>query len=93
MSDLLNKGNDSSFVGDQENIRRQHNEKIEASKQLLSEWIEDNRRPGDGGTIIIALLELGIERHLDRGFDEKSAADLIQGVLRKVARRRLGPLQ
>ena len=92
MSDPLANDNEVLSSASDEAARRKHDLKIQATKQFLTEWIEDNRRPGDGGTIIIALLELGLERHLDR-FDDKSAADLVQGVLRKVVQRRRGPLQ
>jgi hypothetical protein len=36
----------------------------------------------------VALIELGIERHLDRFPDEKSARDLMNGILAKVLTRR-----
>jgi hypothetical protein len=89
MSDPTAKDDDAAFAANAEAIRRGHDEKIQATKQALSKWVEANRRPGNGGTIILALLELGIESHLEH-FDEKSATDLVQGVLRKVLQRRLG---
>ena len=92
MSDPLANDNEVSFANDDAKVRRQHDLKIQALKRLLADWIDDNQQYGNHGTIILALLELGIERHLDH-FDEKSAADLSQGVLRKVLQRRLGPLQ
>jgi hypothetical protein len=92
MSDLRPEDDDVAVDANAEAIRRGHDEKIRAIKHALIQWAEANQRPGNHGTIILALLELGIERHLEH-FDEKSAADLIQGVLRKVLRRRLGTLQ
>ena len=52
------------------------------------EWAAEQTRPGNGGAITLAMLELGIERHLNIFPDEQSAADLVQGVLRKVLSRR-----
>jgi hypothetical protein len=43
--------------------------------------------PGSGGVITVALLELGIERHLRICATEKSVRDLFEGVLRKVLGR------
>jgi hypothetical protein len=83
---------DEALAAHVETIRPGHDEKIQATKHELSQWVEAIQRPGNHGTIFLALLELGIERHLEH-FDEKSANDLIQGVLRKVLQRRLGPLQ
>ena len=92
MSNPRTKRVGKTLNANSETIRREHDLKIQATKGLLAEWVEDNRGPGDGGTIILALLELGIEHHLDN-FGERSAADLVHGVLRKVVQRRLGPLQ
>jgi hypothetical protein len=77
----------------QEKIRRGHDAKIHAAKHAIAKWAEDHERPGNGGTMTLALLELGIERHLEHFPDEKSATDLVQGVLRKVLQRRRGPMQ
>jgi len=77
---------------DSDALRRAHDENIQTAKRALSDWIRANELPGNRGTIILALIELGIERHLEH-FDEKSAAELTQGVLRKVLQRRLGTLQ
>ena len=86
MPDLPNT-NDSA-----ETDRREHDENIQATKRALIQWIESNQGSGNRGTIILALLELGVERHLEN-FDEKSAAEPTQGVLRKVAQRRRDQLQ
>jgi hypothetical protein len=83
---------DVAFDADAEAIRRAHDENIQATKRALTDWIKANERPRNRGTVILALIELGIERHLEH-FDEKSAADLTQGILRKVLQRRLGSLQ
>jgi hypothetical protein len=44
--------------------------------------------PGSEGVFTSALLELGIERHLDGFADEKAARDLVQGALNKMLKRR-----
>ena len=80
------------LFADFEKDRRRHDLKIRALKHQLAEWIEELQQPGNHGTITLAMLELGVERHLAR-FDEKSAADLLHGVLEKVIKRRRGPLQ
>jgi hypothetical protein len=75
-------------------IRRGFDARIRVTKEALAKWAANNEQLGASGTITVAMLELGIERHLDLfPDDEKSAADLVQGVLRKVLRRRRGPLQ
>jgi hypothetical protein len=87
------KDDDAAFAANAEAIRRGHDAKIQATKSEIDQWAKANERPGNGGTITLALLELGIERHLELFPDEKSATDLVEGVLRKVLRRRRGPLQ
>jgi hypothetical protein len=84
---------DAALAANVKTIRRGLDAKIQAIKSEIAQWAEANTQPGNGGTITLALLELGIERHLELFPDEKSATELVQGVLRKVLRRRRGPLQ
>jgi hypothetical protein len=93
MSDSTTKDDDAAFAANVETIKRGHDAKIQITKGEIARWAEDNARPGNGGTITLALLELGIERHLDLFPDEKEATDLVEGVLKKVLRRRRGPMQ
>jgi hypothetical protein len=86
------KDDDAAFAANAETIRRGHDAKIQATKDAIDLWVAATARPGNGGTITLALLELGIERHLEHFPDEKSATDLVQGVLRKVLRRQRGPM-
>lgn len=92
MSIPPNKESDDAFAANVETIRRGHDEKTQATKRELRQWVDANQHWGNYGTINRALLELGIERQLEL-FDEQSASDLVQGVLRKVLQRRLGRLQ
>jgi hypothetical protein len=87
------KDDDAAFAANAETIRRGLDAKIQATKDAIAKWTEARERPGNGGTITLALLELGIERHLDHFPDEKDATDLVHGVLRKVLHRRRGPMQ
>ena len=94
MSDPATKDDAAALEANIETIRRGHDAKIEEIKHALVHWAaEAQMRPGLGGTITLALLELGIERHLEHFPDEKSATELVQGVLRKVLQRRRGPMQ
>jgi hypothetical protein len=85
--------NDPADNDQSEIIRRGFDARILEIKLALAQWAEANQQPGNSGAITVAMLELGIERHLDHFPEEKSATDLVQGVLRKVLRRRRGPLQ
>jgi hypothetical protein len=94
MSAPATKDDAAALNADIETIKRSHDAKIRATKQALARWAaEVQERPGQGGTITLAMLELGIERHLEHFPDEKSATELVQGVLRKVLQREHGPLQ
>jgi preprotein translocase subunit SecA len=73
-------------------IKRGFDAKVAEAKHSLAQAAETVAQTGLSGAITIALLELGIERHLEH-FDEKSAMELAQGVVRKVMLRRGGPLQ
>jgi hypothetical protein len=91
---LLTVGNDADaqLAANIATIRQGFTAQIEAMKDSLAVWVEENSTRGNGGVITVALLELAIERHLNH-FDEKSAADLMQGALDKVLRRKRGPVQ
>jgi hypothetical protein len=94
ISDPATKDDAAALSVDIETIKRGHDAKIQAAKQALARWAaEAQERPGQGGTITLAMLELGIERHLEHFPDEKSATELVQGVLRKVLQQRRGPVQ
>lgn len=75
-----------------QNLQAAHDAKIRECKRLIAQWL-DVSVLRQSGTITLALLELGIERHLNLFPDEKSATDLVQGALRKVLERRRGPGQ
>lgn len=72
---------------DREANRRAQDVRIQATKHALAGWVSANARPGTHGAVTLALLELGIERHLEISPDEKSARDFVGGVLRKVLER------
>lgn len=90
---MTTKDDEARLAANIEANRRGHDAQILATKQAIAQWASDHERPGNGRTITLALLELGMERHLDLFPDEKETADLVQGVLRKVLRRRRGPMQ
>ena len=73
---------------DKEARQRNFDAKIAEAKAGIERLIEPHALPGAGGVLIVALLELGIERHLNRFPDEKAARDLVNGVLNKVLKRR-----
>jgi hypothetical protein len=73
-------------------IKQGFTAKVDAMKDSLAVWAKEHSTRGNSGVITIALLELAVERHL-KYFDEKSAADLMQGALNKVLRRKRGPVQ
>ena len=58
--------------------------KVQEMKDGIAAMLEPHALPGSGGVITLALLELGIERHLRISATEQSARDLFDGVLRKV---------
>jgi hypothetical protein len=93
MSDPTTKDDDAAFAANAETIRRGLDAKIQATKNAIAQWAAANEQPGNGGTITLAMLELGIERHLEHFPDEQSATDFVLGVLRKVLQRRRGPMQ
>ncbi|MGP0000883.1 MAG: hypothetical protein ACLPKW_24520, partial [Acetobacteraceae bacterium] len=51
-------------------IKQGFTAKIEAMKDSLAVWVEENSTRGNSGVITVALLELAVERHL-KDFDEK----------------------
>lgn len=67
--------------------------KVQEMKAGIARLIEPHQLPGAGGVITLALLELGIERHVTLCPDEKSTTDLVLGAVRKVLRRRDGTTQ
>jgi hypothetical protein len=62
--------------------------KVEETKNGIARLIEPHAGSGSGGIVTLALLELGIERHLQISPTEKSARVLLDGVLKKVLDRR-----
>lgn len=62
--------------------------KVAEAKTGIDRLIQPHALPGAGGILTLALLELGIERHLNIAPDEKSARALVEGVLQKVLKRR-----
>jgi hypothetical protein len=58
--------------------------RVREMKDGIEAMLEAHALPGSGGVITLALLELGIERHLRGCSTEQSARDLFEGVLRKV---------
>jgi hypothetical protein len=83
---------DAQLAANIDTIKQGFTVQVEAMKDSLTVWAEENATRGNGGAITVALLELAVERHLQH-FDEKSAADLMQGALDKVLRRKRGPVQ
>lgn len=57
-------------------------------KADIEQLIEPHARHGKSGVVIIALLELAMERHLRRFPDQGSTRALVEGVLDKVLTRR-----
>ena len=69
--------------------KQQMDARIAEAKAGIAKLIEPHASlPGTGGVFTLALLELGIERHLGLFPDEKAARDLVEGVLNKVLNRR-----
>jgi hypothetical protein len=83
---------DAQLAANVATIRQGFTVQVEAMKDRLAVWIEENSTRRNSGVITVALLEFAVERHL-KLFDEKSAADLMQGALNKVLRRQRGPVQ
>ena len=66
-------------------MSRATNSKVEEMKEGIARMIQPHALPGSNGIITLALLELGIERHLrNSSTHEKSARALLDGVLKKV---------
>jgi hypothetical protein len=72
----------------QDDHQRRLDISVAESKAGIARLIEPHAARGAGGVMTVALIELGIERHLDRFPDEKGARDLVNGVLTKVLKRR-----
>jgi hypothetical protein len=64
--------------------------KVEETKDGIARLIEPHVASGAGGIVTLALLELGVERHLRISPTEKSARAVLDGVLKKVLDRRAG---
>lgn len=74
---------------EQDEIQRRLDAKVAEMKAGIPRLIEPHGSlPGAGGVLTLALLELGIERHLRICPDEKAARDLVAGVLNKALNRR-----
>ena len=66
-------------------MARATNSKVEEMKEGIARMIQPHALPGSNGIITLALLELGIERHLRiSSTHEKSVRALLDGVLKKV---------
>jgi hypothetical protein len=66
-------------------MARATNNKVEEMKEGIARMIQPHALPGSNGIITLALLELGIERHIRiSSTNEKSARALLDGVLKKV---------
>jgi hypothetical protein len=78
------------FVTDRDEAKVHLRAKVQEMKDGIAAMLEPHNLPGSGGVITLALLELGIERHLRICPTEKSARDLFEGVLRKVIERNTG---
>jgi hypothetical protein len=61
--------------------------KVAELKSGIEHLLEPHAQPGSSA-LIVALLELGMERHLARFPDETAARALVTGVLDKVLQRR-----
>jgi hypothetical protein len=75
---------------DSEALQRLHDLRVQETKSVLAALIEAHDVPGYHGAVTLALLELGIERHLERFPDEKYVGKLIEGILRKRLKRQQG---
>lgn len=64
--------------------------KVQEMKDGIAAMLEPHELPGSGGMITVALLELGIERHLRIWPTEKSARALFEGVLRRALKGNTG---
>jgi hypothetical protein len=74
-------------------MSRATNSKVEEMKGRIARMIQPLALPGSNGIITLALLELGIERHLRISSTcEKSAGALLDGVLKKVLDERTSAL-
>jgi hypothetical protein len=65
-------------------MSRATNSKVEEMKDEIARMIRPHALPGSNGVITLALLQLGIERHLRISPHEKSTRALLDGVLKKV---------
>jgi hypothetical protein len=61
-------------------------------RDKITEWVDDQETPDNGGFITIALVEHAIERHL-RVSDEMDARALTDAAINKVVRRKHGMVQ
>lgn len=59
--------------------------KVKEMKDGIAAMLEPHELPGSGGVITVALLELGIERHLCICSTEKSVRALFEGLLKNVS--------
>ena len=60
--DRMTAEDDARLGADMETIRRGHDAETQATKQAIAKWAEDHERTENGGTMTLALLELGIKR-------------------------------
>jgi hypothetical protein len=72
---------------DKNDHKRNFDAKVAELKADIERLLEPQAQLGSGA-LIVALLELGMERHLARFPDEKAARALLTGVLDKVLQRR-----
>ncbi|MBV9826087.1 MAG: hypothetical protein JO001_10490 [Alphaproteobacteria bacterium] len=73
---------------DKEESQRRLGASVAEMKAGIARLLEPHLLPGSGGVITLALIELGVERHLRICPTEKSARDLVNGVVTKVLKSR-----
>jgi hypothetical protein len=71
-------------MNDQDGPKAAFRARVQAMKDGIEATLEAHALPGSGGVITVALLELGIERHLRISATENAARELFDGVLKNV---------
>jgi hypothetical protein len=78
---------EGGIMGDKGEAEAAFRARVREMKDSIAVMLDAHALPGSGGVISVALLELGIERHLRICATEESVRDLFEGVLRKVLGR------
>jgi hypothetical protein len=71
-------------MNDQDGPKPAFRARVQEMKDGIEAMLEAHALPGSGGVITVALLELGIERHLRISATENAARELFDGVLKNV---------